>query len=622
MLKLNNIERMRNVEKIMPLCLALFFCRTVFIGYKYLFFLLLVPSVVYSAYWLLQKSIAKLKWSILLLPLLVIALFFAHFSPQSNVVKESVNLLLILYFVAFADLYYEGDKSESLLKWFLRLTMLAGLIAIVRFGLTTLNVHIPLSDKLFEGVGFSLVNDCNFYALFFILSIILSVWFYVNKRIDAQKLFIINIISVINISAVMSRRGYALYALLVFVLVLLSIFKYRWDRKLLTVSLTPIVFAVIGVGAILLSFNKIYNDDLSFDEKYKYYKLYTLFDEGVTFSEFDFKQRLCCQPKYDYAIGDNLFHNGDLKQGAEGWNFLPTPHDCIRFNLVATEKGDSAIRVMRGCSSGYWQVHYAGRPIIYHKDVTYNLSFSYRVLEGGEKPFNVGWWVNEGLGYRYNLPVTSCPIDSVWKRCEVSYKFINDRLNPHCFLNHLRAGSTIEVKDMSLTCDDTTGLPMYADQLPDSVIHRFFAEAGADTINYFTSPRTDRWRYALELWQTRYDTKQKIFGQGFKYLEWYGEKFYDNPKRYDFPHNPIISSFLYSGIIGGVVYIIFLIASLWLYWKRRKQLGIFFIMYLCCMFFCMFSGSSHFSFPLFAFLSFLPFVEARKDDKNGSMAVA
>ncbi|MBR5642754.1 MAG: hypothetical protein IKW77_01035 [Salinivirgaceae bacterium] len=47
-----------------------------------------------------------------------------------------------------------------------------------------------------------------------------------------------------------------------------------------------------------------------------------------------------------------------------------------------------------------------------------------------------------------------------------------------------------------------------------------------------------------------------------------------------------------------------------LYWKRRLQLGIFFIMYLCCMFFCMFSGSSHFSFPLFAFLSFLPFVEA------------
>lgn len=613
MLKLNNIERMRNVEKIMPLCLALFFCRTVFIGYKYLFFLTLVPCVVYSAYWFLKNGIAKLKWHKLLLPLMVIALFFAHFSPLSNVVKESINLMMLLYFVAFADLYFTGEKTDAFLKWIVRLTMIAGVIAVVRFVLTMLGAQIPFGDKLFEGVGFTLVNDCNFYALFFILSIILSVWLYVNKRINARKLFVINIISVINISAVMSRRGYVLYALLVFVLVLLAIFKYRCDRKLLTVSSTPIVFVVIGVGTVLLSFNKIYNDDLSFDEKYKYYKLYMLFDDGVTFPEFDFKQKMKSQPRHDYSIGDNLFHNGDLKLGLEGWNYLPTPHDCIRFNIVATEKGDSAIRVTRGCSSGYWQVYYSGRPIVYHKDIIYNLSFSYRVLEGGDKPFNVGWWVNEGQGYRHNLPTTTYPIDSAWKRCEVSYKFINDRLNPHCFINSLRAGSTIEVKDMCLTCDDTTGLPMYADQLPDSVIHRFFADVKSDTVNYFIAPRTDRWRYALELWQMQYDTKQKIFGQGFKYLEWYGKRFWNNPDRHDFPHNPIISSFLYSGIIGGVVYIIFLIMSLWLYWKKRQQLGIFFIMYLCCMFFCMFSGSSHFSFPLFAFLSFLPFVEYKSD---------
>lgn len=613
---MNNIERLRNVEKIMPLCLALFFCRTVFIGYKYLFFLTLVPCVVYSAYYLLKNGIAKPKIGKVLLPLMVIALFFAHFAPLSNVVKESINLLLLLYFVAFADLYFAGEKTEALLKWILLLTMLAGLIAIVRFGLTMLGAPIPLGAKLFEGVGFTLVNDCNFYALFFILSIILSVKFYVNKKTNVRILFVINAISAINIAAVMSRRGYVLFALLVFVLVMLAVFKYRWDKKLLSVSLMPIVFSIIGGTVVCLSFNKIYNEDLSFDEKYKYYKLYTLFDDGVTFSEFDFKQKMKCQPRHDYSIGDNLFHNGDLKCGLEGWNYLPTPHDCIRFNLVATENGDSAIRVTRGCSNGYWQIYYSGRPIIYHKDIIYNLSFSYRVLEGGERPFYVGWGGNDGHGYRNNLPVSITSIDGVWNRCEVLYKFNVDKLNSECFLNSLRAGSTIEVKDISLTCDDTTGLPMYADQLPDSVIHSFFVKEGADTVNYLMNTRTDRWRYALELWQTRYDTKQKIFGQGFKYLEWYGERFWKNPDRHDFPHNPIISSFLYSGIIGGVVYIIFLIASLWLYWKRRKELGIFFIMYLCCMFFSMFSGSSHFSFPLFAFLSFMPFIEYKKDSES------
>ena len=598
----------------MPLCLALFFGRTIYIGYKYLFLLSLVPCVVYSAYFLLKKSITKPKYNKLLLPVLVIALFYAHFTPIRNVVKESSNLLIILYFVFFADLYYTGDKLKMFLKWILRLTMLAGLIAIVRFGLKLLGLYIPLSEKLFEGIGFTLVNDYNFYALFFIFSILLSVWFYVNREINVRNLFVINIISVINIAAAMSRRGYVLYVLLVFVLVLLAIFKYQQDKKLLIGSSTPIVFVVIGGLLGWLSFNKIYNDDLSFDKKYKYYKLYTLFDVGVTFPEFDLKQKMKCLPKHDYMVGDNLFRNGDLKYGLEGWNYLPTPHDCIQFNLVAVENGDSAIRITRGCSSGNWQVNYDGRPIIYHKDVTYNLSFSYRVIEGGKRPFNVGWWVNEGHGYRHNLPVKVTTIDSVWNRCEVSYKFVEDRLNPRSFLNSLKAGSSIEVMDICLFCDDTTGLPMYADQLPDSVIHSFFVDVEGDTINYLTASRTDRWRYALELWRTKYDTRQKLFGQGFKYLEWYGEKFWNNSQRYDFPHNPIISSFLYSGIIGGVVYIIFLIMSLWLYWKKRQQLGIFFVMYLCCMFFCMFSGSSHFSFPLFAFLSFLPFVEYKKSE--------
>ncbi len=610
MLKLNNIECKHAFEKIMPLCLALFFCRTVFIGYKYLFLLLFVPCVVYSAYWLLKNGIAKLKCCKLLPPLLVIALFFAHYSPLSNVLKESVNLLLIMYFVACAYLYYEDDQTESFLKWILRLTMLAGLIAMVRFGLSILSVSIPLSTKLFEGVGFTLVNDCNFYSLFFIFSIILSVWLYVNKKIDGGKLIVINVISVINVAAVMSRRGYVLYALLIFVLALLAIFKYHWNKKILAVSLMPIGFIGIGGLTVFSFFNKIYNEELTYDEKYKYYKIYTLFDDDVTYYEFNFKQMMNRHEKFQFERGDNLFRNGDLKQGLDGWSYLPTPHDCIKFDLVESEDGANAIRIERDCSKWEWQVYYVGRPIFYHKNVTYYLSFSYKVVRGEETPFNVGWWVNEGQGYCHNLPKKISPIDSVWNRCEVSYKFKNDRLDPTCFLNALRAGSTIEVKGISLTCDDTIGLPMYADQLPDSVIHRFYVNEGADTVNYLLNTRTDRWRYALELWQTRYDTKQKIFGQGFKYLEWYGEKFWNNPDRHDFPHNPIISSFLYSGIIGGVVYIIFLIMSLWLYWKKRQQLGIFFIMYLCCMFFSMFSGSSHFSFPLFAFLSFLPFVEA------------
>lgn len=599
---------MRIFEKIMPLCLALFFCRTVFIGYKYLFFLLLVPCVAYSAYWLLKIGITKPKWSKLLLPLLVIALFFAHFLPLSNVVKEVVNLLMILYFVTFADLYYSGDKSESFLKWMLRLTMLAGVIAIVRFGLMMLGVHIPLNDKLFEGVGFTLVNDCNFYSLFFILSIILSVWLYLNKKINDGKLFVIDIISVINIVAAMSRRAYLLCVLIVVALGIIVILKrveYKRGR-VFNVSLM-LTFAMIVFMAVVFP-TIFYTPDMSINIKKRYYKISSFIDNSISFEEYDLRQ----QRKYykkDHIDSNNLFYNGDLQAGMKYWK------SDSREPIVVSWHNDEVepyARIEKTYSARWWSLKYSGRPIYYKAGVEYTYSFKYRVVRGDGVPFRVGLWVKESSGYIEDLKKEITPFDSVWNNCVVRHIFEKDQMNPTCFLNAQEPNTIIDVKDIRLTCDDNLGLPHYIDQLPDSVIHNYYSQ---DTINYLTHTRTGRWRYALELWHTRYDTKQIIFGHGFDYLKWYGEKYHNNPDRHDFPHNPIISSFLYSGIIGGVVYIIFLIMSLWLYWKKRQQLGIFFIMYLCCMFFCMFSGSSHFSFPLFAFLSFLPFVEYKSEEK-------
>ena len=597
----------------MPLCLALFFARTVFIGYKYLFFAALVLCLLYSVYVLFKQGIAMPKIKILLLPVLVIALYFANFSPISNVVKESMNIAFVVYFIAFPKMYYGNDKCEVFLKWIVRLTMFAGCIAIARFTLSVVGISMPLCNAFFEGDRFSLVNDSNFYSLFFIISIILSAKLFAKGQIRKVEYQIINIVAAINIVAGLSRRAYLLYAMVVVVMIVCVVLKKHDFRKSLLYNILTVgIISIIG-GGIMFWSSGYYSSGMPFDQKYRYYKMYSLADNGMSYNEFDIKQQrnyYATQISFDTS---NLFFNGDLKNGLSVWGTIRSPHDCIHFDLVEDEHGDSVIRVVRGCSSGYWQVYYKGRPIVYHKDVTYKISFAYRVLDGSANPFFVGWRVNEGQGWRHNLPQTIEPIDSVWNRCTVSYKFKEDRMNPTCFLNSLRAGSTIEVKDIRLTCDDTTGLPRYVDQLPDSVIHKYYSQ---DTINYFTASRTDRWRYALELWQTRYDTKQKIFGQGFKYLGWYGEKFFNNPQRCDFPHNPIISSFLYSGIIGGVVYIIFLIMSLWLYWKKRKTMGIFFIMYLCCMFFSMFSGSSHFSFPLFAFLSFLPFVEYKNDNNS------
>ena len=117
-----------------------------------------------------------------------------------------------------------------------------------------------------------------------------------------------------------------------------------------------------------------------------------------------------------------------------------------------------------------------------------------------------------------------------------------------------------------------------------------------------------RWKYALELWTKEYSWSKKIFGGGFDYLEMYGKKFYPEEDRIDYPHNPIISSFLYSGIIGGLFYVYFLVLSFYYYWKYRKHHALFFILYLTTFAFIFISSDSHFNVPIFAMLSLVPFI--------------
>jgi O-antigen ligase len=88
----------------------------------------------------------------------------------------------------------------------------------------------------------------------------------------------------------------------------------------------------------------------------------------------------------------------------------------------------------------------------------------------------------------------------------------------------------------------------------------------------------------------------------------YGKKFYPEEDRIDYPHNPIISSFLYSGIIGGLFYVYFLVLSFYYYWKYRKHHALFFILYLTTFAFIFISSDSHFNVPIFAMLSLVPFI--------------
>jgi len=123
--------------------------------------------------------------------------------------------------------------------------------------------------------------------------------------------------------------------------------------------------------------------------------------------------------------------------------------------------------------------------------------------------------------------------------------------------------------------------------------------------------RFARWRLARAIYRN-YTPAQKMVGAGFSYLPVYGRVFYDSPRKYDYPHNPLISAFLYSGWIGGICYLATLLAALFLYIRYLKREGLFFVLFLLTGLFVSISGNSHFSVPAFAFFTQWPFFIATK----------
>jgi len=119
--------------------------------------------------------------------------------------------------------------------------------------------------------------------------------------------------------------------------------------------------------------------------------------------------------------------------------------------------------------------------------------------------------------------------------------------------------------------------------------------------------RTDRWKFAWEIFTKEYNWTKKIFGGGFDHLNWYGYYFHNDKTRSDWPHNPFLSVLLYSGILGLALYLFVFYKAVYYYIKYIKEYYIFFIFFLITFFFSFFSADSPFNPPVMGFLLIFPF---------------
>jgi O-antigen ligase len=143
----------------------------------------------------------------------------------------------------------------------------------------------------------------------------------------------------------------------------------------------------------------------------------------------------------------------------------------------------------------------------------------------------------------------------------------------------------------------------------DTTYFEYTADISIDTTSKkkFAS-RTTRWQFAWQIFTKEYNWPKRIFGGGFNFLNWYGYYFDRDKTRSDYPHNPFLYIFLYSGIIGLLLYIYLMYKVFYYYLKYIEEYYLFFIFFLITYFFTFFSGGNPFDPPIMGFFIILPFL--------------
>jgi O-antigen ligase len=138
----------------------------------------------------------------------------------------------------------------------------------------------------------------------------------------------------------------------------------------------------------------------------------------------------------------------------------------------------------------------------------------------------------------------------------------------------------------------------------------YFGGIIKDPDNRFSGGRVQRIKYGIKIFSQDYSTSKKIIGGGFDYLWDFGKEFYSKNNHrfyFDYPHNPILSALLYSGIAGGLSLVYFFFMTFLNFYRSFRSLFYYICLYVIIFSFAFFSGNSIFGCPEFVLISLFPF---------------
>lgn len=601
--------------------------------------------ILFSAYFILKYWKVKDKMANLIIiskvyfPFLIIAgiliLAYLFSSVQPMLIsKDILHIAVALTFIIVLLQEINSTSDFNQFGWYfnIQIIVLSAIVSILglsKFVLQLQRFGVTNISSLGYTAGTSLTSDYNFYILFSILGLLALI----INRLKLNKTLFILIFIILNCNILFSnsRRG---IIILFAVWLALFLFGLNFKVKLKSIAkrimiLFIILFVVCYSLTVIHSHIVIKQKNQSVDLNSKFKNnlqslVSTIISRYLTVinvykSEEEIYDELWVKHtfyrKLDYNEYDrlkeenNLFYNGSFYYNLLFW--IPDAN-ATRHEIIKTPFGNG-IRVSRANGDGgYWSLRYGGRPIIYYANHTYKIKFNLKIEKGNNLPFNIGWWVNDAnQGFiAHVLPLTVKKIQDGWSEVTCAYKFKETHFDLPTFLNSLQDSSIVDIANIELTdLDRDNSLPLYLDQI--AVKKNITESSNKAGFNYQTydnklySPRTNRWKYSWVVFNDSLTTTQKLIGGGFDYFEMFGKKF--DKGDYDWPHNPIISTFLYSGIIGGLIFIWFLILVFINYLLYLKRHLVFFVSFMITFFFVFFSDFSLFNTPIFTILCIIPF---------------
>jgi hypothetical protein len=596
--------------------------------------------------------------------LIVLFVFFLAtiFSDQYNILIYKnlmqaviLTMIIILYSMEIISV----NDYETFNRYFLyQVVSTSGIITVlglIKMFITLEGVKLDFTKEIPLYTS-SLNTDHNFFCLSVILGVISVIYIFYEQNVSRVKsLLLQTLLFLFSVSILFStsRRGFVLFLMFLIIIVILTVNKL-WINVLNKSNLRIYTGLFLSFSLLFLFYFSTYNSKLFFGIKRSEFNLNLInhtmpelsYRYGSVFG-FDIKsiERLIpidFDSKYPYTRWGRLIHEEVFP--LTGGNVEIVPKGTVGYKIDRRTEADT----WNGNAYAYTSIER-----LYKGDTTgiSNVTFTASVYCFVSSDFN-GTWVAiaaEGNSVGEKKKYYDLRFRDNWQKLNTN--FSSKRGVPPAYLYVVKEGITdfksldgyvifaypeyLKTND-SILYTIVTGREKKHKLLSSFFDTEFIKKLSLETRYLFTKPsvqdtiktdsfmlsvsgelshsRIERWRYGYYLFKEYYTLKQKVMGNGFDYLNQFGVKF--GEATLDYPHNPFISAFLYSGIIGGLIFLWYMFLVFYYYIKYLKYHKFFFVCFLIICFFSIVSADTYFSIPVFSVFCIFPFFTRYMVEKN------